>query len=332
MTWLVQPRLINDPFSDPGLFIDFRFTRRALLFDLGDIHALSSREILRVTDVFVSHTHMDHFAGFDRLLRLCLGRSMPIRLVGPEDFIDRICHKLAGYTWNLLDEHSVDFSILALEFIGDRLRRACTFRAHDAFEPSPVAPPELPPGIVLDDEAFRVCATALDHGIPCLAFAFEEKMRINVNTEGLATLGLPVGPWLNEAKRAVRRGSPDTVEIPVGPDRAVALGPLKAEVLHIAPGQRIAYVVDSDGSEGNLSRIAALARNADPLFIEAAFLQIDAQLAAERRHLTAAQAGTVARQAKAVRVIPLHFSPRYIDREDELRGEVERAFRNDLPA
>jgi ribonuclease Z len=329
MTWLVQARLINDPFSDPGLLIDFRFGRRAILFDLGDIHALSSREVLRITHVFVSHAHMDHFAGFDRLLRLCLGRPMPVQLVGPDGFVDRVHHKLGSYTWNLLDDRAPDFSIVALDFDGERLTRACTFRARRAFAPEIAAVPPLPPGIVLDEDSFRVRAAALDHGIACLAFAFEEKMRINVSTEDLAALGLPVGPWLNEAKRAVRRDSTDTTPVVVAPGTSVPLGILKAHVLRIAAGQRIAYVVDAGGSDENLHRIAELARHADQLFIEAAFLSADAQLAAERRHLTAAQAGAVARAAGAVRVIPFHFSPRYIEREQELRHELALAFRNE---
>ena len=327
MSWLVQPRLINDVFSDPGVFVDFRFGRRALLFDLGDIHALSPREILRISHGFVSHTHMDHFAGFDRLLRLLLRRSAPLHLFGPEGFIERVRHKLEGYSWNLLDHGAAEFSITVMEFAGDRLLRGSSFCAREAFEPRPRAPPALSEGMVLDEEAFRIRAAVLDHGIPCLAFALEEKSRINVHREGLDALGLPVGPWLNEAKRAVRLGKPDDTPIFVAAGRSVPLGLLKGQALHVAPGQKIAYVVDAAYHPANVERIVALADRADQLFIETAFLDADAALAAERRHLTAAQAGAIARAVGADRVTPLHFSPRYLDREADLRRELEIAIR-----
>jgi ribonuclease Z len=326
MTWLVQARLVNDPFSDPGLFVDFRFGRRALLFDLGDLSPLSSRELLRVSHAFVSHTHMDHFAGFDRLLRICLHRPTPVHLFGPPGFNDQVEHKLRAYTWNLLDADSFDFTLIATEFGADGAECACEFRAREAFRRRERATRKLAPDILLEEDDFRIMGAVLDHGTPCLAFALEEKVRVNVWKEGLAALALPVGPWLNEAKRAVRRGAPDASPIQVRDGLSVPLGVLKAHALRIADGQKIAYVVDAAYQKPNISRIVSLARDADQLFIEAAFLQADEALAAERRHLTAAQAGTIARLAGASRLVPFHFSARYLGREDQLRQEAQAAF------
>jgi ribonuclease Z len=85
-----DPALVNDPFDDPGLYVDLAFERRALLFDLGDIGRLAPRKLLRVSDVFVTHRHMDHFAGFDQLLRRLLGREKVLNLYGPAGMIDAV--------------------------------------------------------------------------------------------------------------------------------------------------------------------------------------------------------------------------------------------------
>jgi ribonuclease Z len=58
---------------------------------------------------------MDHFVGFDRLLRVCLHRTV---LVGPAGFADRVKHKLKAYTLHLLGEDSCDFVITVAEFNG----------------------------------------------------------------------------------------------------------------------------------------------------------------------------------------------------------------------
>jgi ribonuclease Z len=143
---------------------------------------------------------------------------------------------------------------------------------------------------------------------------------------GLRRLGLPVGPWLREAKRAVRQGASDHRQVSVHDGLARSLGDLKQHALRTARGQKIAYVVDLAYDERNIKNVVALARDADLLFIEAPFLDVDADIAAERRHLTAHQAGHIAKQARVGRLIPFHFSARYRDRAEELTREAEEAF------
>src|ERR1035437_10869156 len=94
--------------GDPGVFVDLKFERRAMLFDIGDITVLPTRKLLRVSDVFVSHTHMDHFSGFDHLLRVCLGRDRGVSLYAPETFITHLEHKLAAYTWDLVENYETE--------------------------------------------------------------------------------------------------------------------------------------------------------------------------------------------------------------------------------
>src|SRR5262249_48856566 len=234
--------------------------------------------------------------------------------------------KLRAYTLNLLDEDSIDFVIVAAEFSGSGFDRVCEFRAREAFRRREMPAVHLSPGLLLDEEEFRVEGTMLDHGIPCLAFAFEEKLRVNVWREGLRRLGLPVGAWLREAKRAVRQGASDHSQVCVRDGLAISLGDLKQYALRTARGQKIAYVVDLAYDEKNVEKVVALAQDADQLFIEAPFLDVDTNIAAERWHLTARQAGDIAKRAGVRRLFPFHFSARYRDRAEELTREAQEAF------
>ena len=148
----------------------------------------------------------------------------------------------------------------------------------------------------------------------------------------LGEMGLRVGPWLAEVRHAVMEEQPDDTPLMArwrdgdgAHEQRVALGELKARALELVPGQRICYVTDIVYHEENAARVARFAADADLLVIEAVFLATEADHAARKMHLTAAQAGLLSRAARAKAVVPFHFSPRYMGREDELHAELERA-------
>ncbi len=329
---LLHPRLVNGRTGDPALYIETLFDRRAILFDLGDISALSPRSIQRIDHVFVSHAHIDHFVGFDHLLRLMVGREKTIGLWGPAGFIDHVHHKLRGYRWNLVDRYACDLVFLATEIDNASAARTARFRLKRAFAKEPAGEKHLTDGVLLDEPTFRVSTTVLEHRTACLGFAIEEAAHINVWKNRLEQMGLPVGQWLRDLKRAIGEGKPDDHPIRIwsraDPDQVREL-PLAAvrDILTVTPGQKIAYVTDVADTPANRSAIVALAGNADLLFIESAFAQADVALAAERAHLTTAAAGHIAREAHVRRVEPFHFSPRYAGEEQRMLDEVMVAFR-----
>lgn len=329
-----QTHLVNGTTGDPVLYIDFQFRRRALLFDLGEIGTLPARQVLRITDAFVSHTHMDHFVGFDSLLRLMVGRSKHLRLYGPPGFLDRVLHRVLGYTWNLVQNFPVELVIDAAELRADgRLHRA-RFRSARHFEREAREPLKAPGGVLRDEDDFRVRAVPLDHnGIVSLGFALEEKVHLNVWKDRLDALGLPTGPWLTELKQRVRRGDPDDAAFTIrwrdgdgNHERVETLGRLRREVLREVPGQTIVFVVDAAFHEANRRGIIDLARYADQFYVEAPFLNEASARAAATGHLTTGQAGWLAREAGARRVIPFHFSARHTGQESLIEEQVQAAF------
>jgi ribonuclease Z len=333
MTARFDAHLVNDPFDDPGLYVELVFERRALLFDLGDLSPLPPRKLLRVSDVFVSHMHMDHFAGFDRLLRYCLGREKILNLYGPAGLIDAVGHKLAAYTWNLVSGYEGNLKIRASEHSDEGCRAIAEFTGRHGFRRTTGCPVRLDSAGLLEDVGFCVRARTLDHSIPCLAFAIEEMVHVNIWRNRLEALGLEIGPWLRGLKEAILRGDADSTPIAVawrqesGPRPAtLPLGQLVREIVRLTPGRKIAYVVDTAYTDANAQRIVALAQGSDTLFIETPFLETDAKRAAQRRHLTARQAGTLARRAQVKRLVTLHYSPRYEGRGEALAREAEAAF------
>ncbi len=326
---IIHPRLINDLFSDPSLYIEFQWEHRAILFDLGSNVTLSPKMLLKITDVFVSHTHIDHFIGFDNLLRTVLGRDKQLRLFGPPGIISNVEGKLSSYTWNLIEDYPFRLEVFE---VGDQIKSAL-FKAGTGFKKERVTIEKPFDGILLKEPRFTIETVFLDHRTPSMAFSLKERFHINVDKEKLKTLNLPVGPWLRDLKEAIWRGASRdtlfTVKCSVDgkiKEKKFDLGFLIDEITTITDGQKITYVTDAVFSEKNKEKIVRLGKDSDIFFCEAAFLDIDKDKAKERYHLTAKEAGILAREAEVKRLDVFHFSPRYKDKPDDLFNEAQREF------
>lgn len=310
----LHPQLINGRFGDPALFVEMLHRRDAILFDLGDLSPLSARDLLRVKTVCISHMHIDHFIGFDALLRVNVGRDKRIRMIGPEGLITATDHKLHGYTWDLVHKYDADLLFDVWETGG----AAARLRFKTGFVREPLDGAFAVEGLALS-------FAALEHHGPSIGYALAEPLHVNVWRNRLEERGFAPGPWLQELKAAVRNGAGDDRLVSLPKGRA-PLGELR-DLLSVEPGQKIAYVTDIADTPGNRAAVAELVRGADLLFLESRFAAADEALARDRAHLTSRAAGEIARAAGVRRLEPFHFSPRYEGAENAILAEVSAAFK-----
>jgi ribonuclease Z len=173
----------------------------------------------------------------------------------------------------------------------ERLRHASIFHDVARVEGHPISRP----GDLHVDPKWTLSTLPLDHGVPAWGYRLQERDGRTMLPEKLKAAGV-AGPMI---KRLIAEG-----QVSVG-DRTVHLD----DVSTFKKGQSVAFVMDTRLCDNAF----ALARDVDMLICESTYLDEDADKAHENGHLTAAQAGRIAAEAGARKLVLTHFSQRYTD-------------------
>lgn len=309
--------LLNGVFGDPLLHLRLHQQQRSLLFDLGDSGRLPTRIAHQVSDVFISHAHIDHIGGFLWLLRSRLGDFPSCRIFGPPGLTAHIQGMIDGILWDRVGYAGPRFEIA--EIHGDHLLRTRL----QAGRRDNINLPEIQisNGLIVDERLFSVRTVTLDHGTPVQAYAFESKTTYSVDKTALKKLGLTTGRWVTELKRLLGGGDKQAmVQLPDG--SSWKAGELGSRLLTIIPGEKLVYATDLRDMPANRTALAGLAQQADYFFCEAAFLEADNDQAQRTGHLTARACGEIATTADVKQLVPFHFSRRYESVPEAVYQEV----------
>jgi len=276
-----------------GYFL--RWDSEGLVFDPGEG---TQRQMLfagvtasQITRICVTHFHGDH----------CLGLPGVLQRMS----LDRVPHVV-----------DVCYPAESQEVFG-RLRHASLFRDRLQLRERPVGQDGTIIGPVIDQvtgpatdgTSFRLEARALSHSVPTFGYRLVELDGRRMLPEKLAAFGV-TGPDIGRLQREGRLAAGG---------RTVTLD----QVSEPKPGQRFAFVMDTRLCDAAF----ALADRADMLVCESTFANAEAGLARDYGHLTAGQAGQIAAQSGARRLVLTHFSQRYESGDDKrLAGEAASAF------
>jgi len=148
-------------------------------------------------------------------------------------------------------------------------------------------------GVVYEDGELIITAKRLSHTVETFGYRIAEKDSVSMNQEQLDALGVK-GRIVGELKskgQVTYKGNVIHLE----------------EVSTFKKGQSFAFVLDTRYCDAAVE----LAKDVDMLVTECTFLDKDADKAKAHGHLTALQAGQLAREANVGMLLLTHFSQRY---------------------
>jgi ribonuclease Z len=176
----------------------------------------------------------------------------------------------------------------------------------------PVVVQEARDGESFDRGSYQMRAVGVDHRVHALAWVLEEHPRPGrFDVQTAVSLGVRPGPDFGK----LQRGAPVTT--PQG--RVVH----PHEVLGVSrPGRKLVL----SGDTRPCASVVEAARGADLLVHESTFSDDEQARAKETRHSTAREAGRVAREAGALRLILTHLSSRHDNDPGRLLNEATEEY------
>lgn len=157
------------------------------------------------------------------------------------------------------------------------------------------------PCIVHYGKDFYVRAFPLEHTKTCVGYTLEELDRPGeFNPEKARELKVPVGPLWSQLQNGFEVTAEDGTI--VKPEQV--LGEKRS-------GRKFSFVTDTLFKRSIIDEV----RGSDLLICEGMFENALIDTAKEKKHMTATQAATIAKEANVKRMCMIHYSPRYTDKE-----------------
>jgi len=166
-------------------------------------------------------------------------------------------------------------------------------------------------GKFIDEKEFFIKASKMVHGIPSNAYSFVIKDKTRLNKSKIKKLKIPNSPLLGKLQN--------------GKDITHEGKKIKSkEVSYIQKGRKISVILDTLMNENAVK----LSTDSDLIICEASFLSTEKEKIKEYKHLTAKQAGTIAKKSKSKKLCLVHISQRHERNKKEILADAKQVFKD----